>query len=437
MGPSGFLTSEATPGAVPRVGNNPQRHALGLFAEQLSNSSFARARAMQRFTWVFRTAPSVKLGANARYENVSRELAVGRDAMDVAVVPDPARWAPAPPSPTRKDDDFVASLRLFATAGDAAMNRGLSIYLYAFTRGMSPSQSCFSSADGDVLVVPQVGALRVRTEMGDLTAKPGEILVVPCGVRWSVDTDESDGRECRGYVAECFNEGGFRLPETGLMGPNVNAAANDFCTPHAKFDSPTESEWTHTFKMGGEWFRGTLSSSPFNVVGWRGNVYPFTYDLHRFKAMGSISYDHPDPSIFTVLSVAGDVPGVSALDFVVFPHRWMVAENTFRPPYFHRNCMSEVMGLVGGEYDGKKGGADGFVPGGLSLHGKHTPHGPDVDSWRRATDEELKPTKYEGGLAFMFETEYVLKVAKWARESPSRHATYASKSWGGFASARL
>ena len=114
-------------------------------------------------------------------------------------------------------------------------------------------------------------------------------------------------------------------------------------------------------KFEGRLWRAPIDHSPLDVVAWHGNYAPYRYDLRRFNTIGSISYDHPDPSIFLVLHSPSDTPGTSNMDFAIFPPRWLVAQNTFRPPWFHRNIASEFMGLVHGAYDAK---AEGFVPGG-------------------------------------------------------------------------
>ena len=426
--------SEARAGAVPTLGNNPQRHALGLYAEQLSGTGFTRARAANRFVWVYRSLPSVALSSATEYACVDAELDVARDARSLRVDPHPGRWAPPAPPADGRRRDFVQGLRLFGEAGQRELHQGLAIYQYSLDADMT--RTCASLCDGDLLLVPQSGGpLRVRTELGDVLVAPEEVAVVPAGTRFAVSREDPETR-CTGYAAQCFNEGGFRLPETGLMGPNVLAAPEDFEVPVAREDAPDpEQQWTHYTQVGGSWFRGALrrGASPFDVAGWKGNLVPFRYSLRKFKTVNTVSFDHPDPSIFTVLTVPS-ADGGSACDLVVFPPRWMVAESTFRPPYFHRNTASEFMGLISGEYDGKQRGG-GFVPGGASLHSRYTPHGPDVPVHREAVAADLKPVKFEGGLAFMFETCYLVRVSEWARAGPHRERTYASSSWGGFAPA--
>lgn len=267
----------------------------------------------------------------------------------------------------------------------------------------------------------QAGALRLTTEFGRLLVSPGEIAVVPRGIRFSVGLELEPGGAAgaRGYVLEVFGAH-FALPELGPLGSNGLAAARDFLAPAAAFADAAEAH-TAVSKLGGALFASPQAHSPFDVVAWHGNYYPYKYDLAKFCAAGSVSFDHPDPSIFTVLSAATDTPGVALADFVIFPPRWMVAERTFRPPWFHRNVMTEFMGMVWGKYDAKVG----FVPGGASLHAACTPHGPDAPTFARASAAPLAPDFFGAGLAFMFETCRILRVAPAALAAPSRDAGYA------------
>ncbi len=413
---SGFgneFATEALPGALPQGRNSPQRPALGLYAEQLSGTPFTVPRAEARRTWLYRIHPSASHPPYARIAN-------GALATPLAP-PDPnrLRWNPLP-LPT-EPTDFVAGLTtMFATA-EGAHDHGVSVHLYAANRSM---ERIFFNADGELLIVPEQGALLLETELGRLRLAPGEIAVIPRGLRFRVMLPAGTAR---GYVAE--NHGAvLRLPDLGPIGANGLANPRDFLTPEAWFedhDGPVEV----VQKYLGTLWATTLGHSPLDVVAWHGNLAPYKYDLARFMALGTISFDHPDPSIFTVLTAPTATPGRANLDFVIFPPRWMVAEDTFRPPWFHRNVMNECMGLIAGVYDGK---AEGFLPGGFSLHPMMSAHGPDAATTERAESTTLAPHRIDGTLAFMFETAAVLRPTRLAMESPHRQPAYDSV-WNGLA----
>jgi homogentisate 1,2-dioxygenase len=266
--------------------------------------------------------------------------------------------------------------------------------------------------------------LLVRTELGVLRADPGHVALIPRGVRFRVELLEE---AARGYVCENYGQP-FQLPELGPIGANGLANARDFLAPVAAYEDreePTEV----VNKFGGNLWAAEYDHSPLDVVAWHGNHVPYVYDLHRFNVIGSISYDHPDPSIFTVLTSPSDTPGLAGADFVVFAPRWLVGEDTFRPPYFHRNVMSEFMGLVEGAYDAK---AEGFVPGGASLHNMMSAHGPDRATYDRASSAELVPQKIDDGLAFMFETRWPVVPTELALSAGHRQQGYDAV-WEGLA----
>jgi homogentisate 1,2-dioxygenase len=320
-------------------------------------------------------------------------------AQGVVTPPDPMRWNPValPAEPT----DFVDGLRTLVANGDADAQTGMAAHVYVANRSME--QRACVNADGEMLIVPQQGRLLITTEMGVLDVKPGEVALVPRGVAFKVDLpDGSLNGGARGYVCENYGAH-FRLPELGPIGSNGLANARDFQTPVAAFEEPSAAYYEVIKKYGGSLWSAQMQHSPFNVVAWHGNLAPFKYDTAHFMTIGSISFDHPDPSIFTVLTSPTDTPGTANCDFVIFPPRWMVAEDTFRPPWYHRNLMSEFMGLVQGQYDAKP---EGFVPGGASLHNCMVPHGPDADAFNKASTAELKPHKLDNTLAFMFESRY-------------------------------
>ena len=422
---SGFgndFATEALVGALPIGKNSPQKPPLGLYAEQLSGTAFTAPRRENRRTWLYRTRPS----ADHKAYTVLPPSRLCSGPFDGEVTPNRLRWSPlpSPGSPT----DFVEGLFTYGGNGSAATFAGVAIHGYIATRSMI--DTAFFDADGELLLVPQSGSLRIVTELGVLDIEPSEIACIPRGLRFRVEL-AGDTTEARGYV--CENHGAvFRLPDLGPIGSNGLANARDFLTPVAAFeviDRPTRL----VQKFQGKLFETKLSHSPFDVVAWHGNLAPFKYDLRRFNTIGTVSFDHPDPSIFTVLTSPTDTLGVANVDFVIFPPRWMVAEETFRPPWFHRNVMSEFMGLVHGEYDAK---ADGFVPGGASLHNAMSAHGPDVATTARAMTAALAPQKIDKTLAFMFETRLVITPTKAALESLSLQPDY-DGCWSGFPRATL
>ena len=408
------FSTEAVAGALPQGQNSPQQCAYGLYAEQLSGSAFTAPRARNKRSWLYRIRPSVRHGSC--FARVPMPLwktapAHARDALLEA-----KRWDPAPiPAASAEPLDFVTGMRTITTAGSADTRSGAGAHLYLVNTPMSERYFC--NADGELLVVPQHGGLAFFTEMGRLEVAPGEICVIPRGVKFTARP--VDG-EARGYVCENYGEH-FTLPELGPIGANGLANPRDFQTPRAAFednDAPCEL----TVKWGGEFHRAELAHSPLDVVAWHGNYAPYRYDLRRFSPLGSVLFDHPDPSIFTVLTSPSCVPGAANVDFVIFPDRWLVAEHTFRPPWYHRNVMSEFMGLVYGEYDAKP---DGFAPGGMSLHNAMLAHGPDHTAFANAEAADLKPQKLEGTLGFMFETRLFQHVSDYAESLPQKQANYA------------
>ncbi|MEU6539867.1 homogentisate 1,2-dioxygenase [Streptomyces sp. NPDC047000] len=389
--------SEAVPGALPQGRNSPQRAPLGLYAEQLSGTAFTEPRAHNRRSWLYRIRPSAAHPAFARTGNGTLCSAPFTES-----VPDPnrLRWNPLPAPPP--GTDFLAGLWTLGGNGDAARRTGVAVHLYHANADMD---RVFGDADGELLIVPERGGLLLRTEFGLLHARPGDVALVPRGVRFRVElTGDGDEAAARGYVCENYGAP-FRLPDLGPIGANGLAAARDFRAPVAAYED-VEGPVEVVTKYCGNLWAATYGHSPLDVVAWHGNLVPYVYDLRRFNVIGSVSYDHPDPSIFTVLTSPSDTPGLAGADFVVFAPRWLVGEDTFRPPYFHRNVMSEYMGLVEGAYDAKTAGEGGFVPGGGSLHNMMSAHGPDRETFERASTAELRPQKVDDGLAFMFETRW-------------------------------
>ena len=419
---SGFgnhFATEAVPGALPVGQNSPQQVPFGLYAEQLSGSAFTAPRHENRRSWLYRLRPSAGHGRHEPY--VQPTLASG--PFEGPVTPDRLRWDPiaVPQAPT----DFVDGLLTLAGNGDVATQAGIGIHLYL--ANVSMRNRVFQNADGELLLVPQQGVLTLVTELGVLTAGPGEFALIPRGVRFRVEVDGPS----RGYVCENYGAG-FKLPDLGPIGANGLANPRDFETPVAAFeDVDTPTEVIQKFQ-GGLW-SSQWDHSPLDVVAWHGNFAPCKYDLSRFNTIGTVSFDHPDPSIFTVLTSPSEIPGTANCDFVIFPPRWMVAEHTFRPPWFHRNVMSEFMGLVHGAYDAKAGG---FSPGGASLHNAMSDHGPDLASWQGAVAADLKPHRIENTMAFMFESRWVIRPTRFALEHSSLQADY-DACWSGFPKAVL
>lgn len=403
---SGFhneFATEALAGALPTGQNSPQQVKFGLYAEQFSGSAFTVPRFMQRRSWLYRIRPSVM---HEPFEAMGPGHLRHAPFDEVPVSPNQLRWDPLPiPS---QPTDFIDGL---TTIGG---NEVLGIHIYACNRSMDGR--FFYDADGELLVVPERGALMLRTELGNVDVAPGEIAVIPRGTKFRV---ELNGDDARGYVCENY-AAPFRLPDLGPIGSNGLANPRDFLTPVAAFED-VDGDFELVAKFGGRLWRAKIDHSPLDVVAWHGNYAPYKYDLARFNAIGTVSFDHPDPSIFTVLTSPSDTPGVANCDFVIFPPRWMVAEHTFRPPYFHRNVMNEYMGLIRGVYDAK---AEGFVPGAGSLHNCMSGHGPDAATFDAASAADLKPQFLGDTLAFMFESRSIICPTRFALETPLLQRDY-------------
>ncbi|MCP5477187.1 MAG: homogentisate 1,2-dioxygenase [Rhodanobacteraceae bacterium] len=407
--------TEAVPGTLPEGRNSPQRVAHGLYAEQMSGTAFTAPRGENRRSWLYRIRPGAMHGS---FESYSQPR-FHNDFGNGPVTPDQLRWNPLP-IPERPAD-FVDGLLTMAGSGSAAGQHGVGIHLYAANRDMQGRW--FYDADGELLIVPQQGRLRIATEMGVIEVEPQQIAVIPRGIRFAVTLPDG---EARGYVCENFGAL-LKLPDLGPIGSNGLANPRDFETPVAAYEQ-AEGSFELIAKFQGHLWRAPIGHSPLDVVGWHGNYAPYRYDLRRFNTIGSISYDHPDPSIFLVLHSASDTPGTSNLDFVIFPPRILAMQDTFRPPWFHRNIASEFMGLIHGAYDAK---ADGFVPGGSSLHNSFTGHGPDAATFEKASSADLsKPDVITDTMAFMFETRAVLRPTQQALDAVHRQRDY-QQCWQG------
>jgi homogentisate 1,2-dioxygenase len=412
------FATEALPGALPQGRNSPQRCAYGLYAEQFSGTAFTSPRHSNRRSWLYRIRPAAVHG---EFQSMDDGLFTNQfDA--VAPSPNPLRWSPLPipAEPT----DFVAGVRTIAGNGSPETQTGCSINWYVANRSMT--RRFFYDADAELLIVPQQGRLTVATELGLIEAEPQEIVVIPRGLRFRVELPD---QSARGYFCENFGAP-LRLPDLGPIGSNGLANPRDFQTPEAWYEDLT-GEFELVGKFAGHLWAASMDHSPLDVVAWHGNNAPYKYDLRRFNTLGSVSYDHPDPSIFLVLQSPSDTPGVDSLDFVIFPPRWLAMENTFRPPWFHRNVASECMGLITGAYDAK---AEGFTPGAVSLHNCMTGHGPDAATFEKAVSADTsKPHHITDTMAFMFETRALLRPTRFALGLPQRQRDYA-QCWQGLRS---
>jgi homogentisate 1,2-dioxygenase len=411
---SGFGNSfetEALAGALPVGRNSPQKVNYGLYAEQLSGSPFTAPQATNQRSWLYRIRPTVR--HSGRFEKTDKSRWRTAPAREDSGLPiGQLRWSPVPIPEGRHT--FISGLCTMTTAGDVDSLAGMAAHLLFVTEPMAREHLC--NADGEFLIVAQQGKLRLRTEFGVIEIEPGEICVIPRGVIFRAEPIEGP---VRAYVCENYG-GGFTLPDRGPIGANCLANPRDFLAPAAAYEDLDEPH-TLFVKWGGELYKTEIAQSPLDVVAWHGNYYPYKYDLRRYSPVGAISFDHPDPSIFTVLTSPSETPGTANVDFVIFPERWLVADNTFRPPWYHRNIMSEFMGLVYGVYDAKP---EGFVPGGISLHNQMLPHGPDTDAFEHASNAELKPVKLTNTLAFMFETRFRQRVTPYAAELDSLQPNY-------------
>ncbi|KAJ3343352.1 hypothetical protein HDU93_008717 [Gonapodya sp. JEL0774] len=437
---SGFgshLETEALEGALPKAQNNPQVCPFKTYCECLSGTAFTAPRTHNNKAWLYRIAPSVVQGTFKPY-TANPYLTSEFHTLDpsnpttvktndgVYNVPHQARWSPFPMPKDSETVDFMDGLRTVAGSGHPAVRHGLAIHVYMANADMK--KKALYNSDGDFLIVPQQGRLDISTEFGKLSVAPNEIAVIPRGIRFSVNLPDGPSR---GYIAECYS-GHFELPDLGPIGANGLANPRDFLHPVAWFEED-DSEWTIVSKFGGKLFEAPLRGTPFNVVGWHGNYAPYKYDLQRFMVINTVSFDHADPSIFTVLTCKSAMAGTAYLDFVIFPPRAAVAEWTFRPPWYHRNAMSEFMGLIKGKYEAKESTTGGgFLPGGATLHSMMSAHGPDALGFERGTTAELAHGRAaDGTQSFMFESYLQFGITKWAwEECGARQPNYMLDSWG-------
>lgn len=410
---SGFgneFATEALVGALPKGQNSPQRNPYNLYAEQVNGSAFTAHRGANKRSWLYRIRPSV---VHKPYERIDNGLIRSTPFNEVETTPNQLRWDPHPIPTTPKD--MVDGIITMAGCGDSVSQTGVAVHIYAINSSMK--NRYFYNADGEMLFIPQQGALLFRTELGNIHVTTGEICVIPRGIKFAVDLMDEDAR---GYICENYGSP-FKLPDLGPIGANGLANPRDFQYPIACYEQ-VDGEFHVISKFMGNLWQAELKHSPLDVVAWHGNYAPYKYNLAHFNCINTVSFDHPDPSIFTVLTSASDTPGTANADFVLFPPRWMVAEHTFRPPWFHRNFMNEYMGLISGAYDAKEGG--GFVPGGSSLHNCMSGHGPDAATYEKAVNATLEPHYINNGFAFMVETRFVNRPTKYAMETGELQKDY-------------
>lgn len=402
-------STEAIKGALPKNQNSPQNLKFGLYAEQFSTSAFTAPRSENLRSWLYRIRPSV-LHSDFNTYLGNKNFQTHND--DLETSPNQLRWNPS--SKPKRKTDFIDGLVTYCEAGSAQTHVGSAVHLFHINESMT--KRFFMNADGEMLIVVQSGELVLKTEFGYLSLVPSEIAVIPKGIKFQVILQSETAA---GYVCENFGRP-LRIPDLGPIGANGLANARHFLAPVAAYEE-VDKPFDFIQKFEGTLWKATTSHTPFDVVAWYGNTYPYKYDLKLFNTINTVSFDHPDPSIFTVLTSPSNEVGTANIDFAIFPPRWMVAENTFRPPYFHRNVMSEFMGLIYGEYDAKQ---EGFSPGGASLHNAFSAHGPDQQTFESASKAQLKPLKIDNTLAFMFESRYVYKTTKQALSSPLKQKDY-------------
>ncbi|MCY4396157.1 MAG: homogentisate 1,2-dioxygenase [Rhodospirillaceae bacterium] len=402
--------TEALPGALPAGRNSPQRPPYGLYAEQISGTAFTAPRSWNRRTWFYRIAPSVL--AQSAFRRIDLPLWLTAPSASGTYPHFQCRWAPQPVA--EAPADFLDGMATYVWNGDMGAGAGLSIHLYRANASMD--RRFFKNADAEMLLLPETGAMRLRTECGALDLAPGDFAIVPRGIKFAVDLPDGPSR---GYVCENYGAP-FELPELGPIGSNGLANPRDFLYPQAAYED-AEGDFELVLKAGGAFHACNLTHSPLDVVAWHGTHAPCKYDMRKFNVLGSISFDHPDPSIFTVLTSRSDTPGVANADLVIFAPRWLVAEDTFRPPWYHLNVMSEFMGLLYGVYDAKP---KGFLPGGASLHNCMIPHGPSPESFEAASVHDMSPQHIDGGISFMFESRHPYRVSDHALTGGSLQTDY-------------
>lgn len=407
--------TEALKGALPQGMNSPQKCAYGLYGEQLTGTAFTAPSHQNERTWCYRIRPSVKHVGRFKKIKLPYWKSAPHVLEDVASLGQ-YRWGPIPHA--KEALTWLTGMKTMTTAGDVYTQVGMATHVYLVTQSMKDEY--FFSADSELLVVPQEGKLRFCTELGVIDVEPSEIAILPRGLVYRVEVIDGPAR---GFVCENYGQK-LELPGRGPIGANCMANRRDFKSPIAAFED-RDANSRVVAKWQGQFHETFIDHSPLDVVAWHGNYAPVKYDLKTYCPVGSILFDHPDPSIFTVLTAPSGVPGTANIDFVLFRERWMTMEKTFRPPWYHKNIMSELMGNIYGEYDAKP---DGFAPGSVSLHNMMIPHGPDNGAFEKATHSDLKPEKLDNTMSFMFETRFPQHLTKYAADEAPLQDDY-SECW--------
>ncbi|RSL87550.1 hypothetical protein CDV31_016235 [Fusarium ambrosium] len=423
--------SEAFPDAVPLVNSYPQHAKYGLRSEKVSGTSFtATPRSQNLWSFLYRARPSYNHGT---FELWNQHLETANPSRPKHLTPNSYVW----PTFNVTKGDWTAQ-HLLGGNGSPTDKTGVAIWLFHVNKDMPP-QTVFSSQDGEALIVPQTGALDIQTEYGKLLVRQQEIAVIPRGIKYRVTLPE--GKEARGYVLELY-QGHFRLPELGIIGSIGLANPRDFQVPTASFDGKIESqgdtqvavandgrgEWTIISRLDTKLWFATQDSTPFDVAGWQGTLYPYKYDVRRFNYIGNLNYDHADPSVFVVLTSQsyGKEPGTAVVDFAAVGEHWHPAQHTLRVPWYHRNTASEFVFPIIAEQDPKSrlNTSDTFGPWGAWLNANMVTHGSNEQEYAEwQAKDTLTPMKLQdfGVTSAIIETEATLLLTDWAFEAATKN----------------
>ncbi|KAK0434287.1 homogentisate 1,2-dioxygenase [Armillaria borealis] len=395
------FASEAIPGILPQGQNHPQKNKYGLYMEGMTGSPFVAPRPQNLHAFMYRIRPSLDHKKFVRLpDSPDMESNFLPTNPKVHISPTQLNWAP-PPFPSSKDEvDFIAGLKTIGGNGEPTAREGLALHIYLANADMK--NKAFCDSDGDMLVVPQQGRLDVQTEFGRMMVRPGELMVIQKGMKFKVSLPDGPSR---GYVQEIFGSH-FELPDLGPIGGHGMANPRDFEVPLASFEID-ETSWEG--KIGGQLFSAAQDHIPFDVVAWQGNYVPYKYAMEKFIFVGSVSKDHLDPSVFTVLTAKSKATGIPLVEILTVSERWNVASDTFRPPYYHRNNATEILCFISGERGGR------YVPGGIVLQTVFCPHGPPPEVHKAAIVAELKPERIsKGSMAIAIETPMILSMTDYA-----------------------
>jgi homogentisate 1,2-dioxygenase len=402
-------SSEAVAGALPVGRNTPQRPAYGLYTELFSETAFTELRQNTRRSWMYRIRPSI---VHPPFERIDSGTLLAPPFTQNPVEPNTLLWTPRPaPAP---GTDFVSGLWTLGGNGDPAQRNGMAVHLYAVDTSMT--DRVFSNADGELLIIPELGSLLIHTELGLLSVEPGEIALLPRAMKFRVEIQSAaEGNDApsfvRGYVCENFGTP-FSLPELGFIGQSGMANPRDFRAPAAAYDD-AERRVEVIHKVGGNLWRATYNHSPLDVVAWHGNSVPYVYNLRHFQLMGSVNFDHPDPSRYTALTSTTATPGLANIDFCAAPPEWVVATDTFRPQYFHRNVSTELIGVIEEPQNSP------YAKGIVELTNMLTPHGIAAAAWEAASNAGPEPTMRDG-LLVVSETRWPIVVTAQAAQAVSK-----------------